>query len=194
MSDGCAAFRSVVGAEGVDVAADREASVGGEPDLVGRGLGVLGEAGVRHEDLGFAVLHDVRDLGPDEVPVDRDEVEAGLADREEQLEHLGAVRQQHRDRVAALEAQGAESVYQLVARGQQLSGGDLALVGIDEREVVGERLGDLPESERRRVGGRGGHRASVAPGRGTERVDDGAGARRPPPTGRRRGGTGCGGR
>ena len=38
----------------------------------------LGEAGVRDEHLRLAVVDDVRDLGTDEVPVDRDEVEAGL--------------------------------------------------------------------------------------------------------------------
>ncbi len=110
-------------------------------------LAASAKRGVRDEDLRLAVVDDVRDLGSDEVPVDRDQVEAGLCHGEEQLEHLGRVREQHRDRVAGLESHAAESVHELVARRQELTRRDLALVGVDQREVVGARLGDVPEPE-----------------------------------------------
>ena len=157
-----AGLQVLVRAEGVDLAADHDPALGGEADLVGRSLGVLGEARVRDEDLRFTVLHDVRDLGADEMPVDRDEVEARLADGEVELEHLGAVGQEHRDRVAGPEAHRPQPVHQLVARREQLAGGDLALVGVDEGQMLGVGLGDLPEPEGWGFGGRCGHGAGFS--------------------------------
>ena len=106
--------------------------------------------------------HDVRDLGADEVPVDRHEVEARLADGEVQLEHLGAVRaaaSRSRRRAASPSARSpcTNWLHDASSSPAEIS----ALVGVDEREVVGVGLGDLPEPERRRVGRCGGHRVSL---------------------------------
>ncbi len=77
----------------------------GNADLLGGGRALVGEALVRDERLRLAVLDDVGDLGPDEVRVDRDEVEPGLEHGEVELEDLHAVREHHCHRVARLEAQ-----------------------------------------------------------------------------------------
>src|SRR5919106_167205 len=96
-------------------AAHCEATLGREVDLVGGSRARFGEPLVRDEHLGVAVLHDVRDLGADEVEVDRHEVPARLEHREVQLEDLDAVGQHHRDRVALLQAEVTEPVHELVA-------------------------------------------------------------------------------
>src|SRR5204863_1645855 len=77
-----ARLQRVIRPETGDVAADGEATVGREVDLVGRRRCVVGEVSVRDERLRLTVVHDVRDLGADEVPVDRDQVETRLTDRE----------------------------------------------------------------------------------------------------------------
>ena len=100
---GLAGLEVVVGPEAVNVA-DGEALLLREPDLVGGGRALVGEPLVGDEHLRLGVLDDVGDLGPDEVGVDRDEVEAGLQRGEVELEHLHAVREHHRHRVARLEA------------------------------------------------------------------------------------------
>ena len=137
----------LVRAEARDVTADGETSIGREVDLVGRGGCGLGEACVRDEHLRFAVGQDVRDLGPDKMPVDGDQVEAGLADGKEQVEDLTAVREQHRDGIALLQTHGPQPVHDLVARREQLTRADLVLLGVDECEMVGSGLRDRPEAE-----------------------------------------------
>ena len=91
-----------------------EAPGGGEPGLVGRRRGHVGEALVRDEGLGARVLQDVGHLGRHQVVVDGDEVPAGLEGGQVDLEHLGAVGQQRGDHVAHAEALGPQRVHQLV--------------------------------------------------------------------------------
>ena len=65
----------------------------------------VGEARVRDEDLRLAVVDDVRDLGPDEVPVDRDRGRSRPGCTARYSSNTSSrVREQHRDGVAGLEA------------------------------------------------------------------------------------------
>ena len=132
--------------EAGNVAADGEASRGREVDLVGRGARRVGEAGVGHERLRLAVPHDVGDLRADEVPVDRDEVEAGLQHREVELEDLARVGEQHRDGITGLEAGSSQAVHDLVGAGGQLPGPHLVAVGVDEGQLVGRAVRRWPRT------------------------------------------------
>ena len=84
---------------------DGEASLRGERDLRRRLGARVAVALVTDEGTGLAVVHDVGDLGPDEVVVDRREVPAGLHGREVQGEQLDAVGQHRGHTVARREAQ-----------------------------------------------------------------------------------------
>jgi hypothetical protein len=127
--------------------ADGEALLLREPDLLDGGRALVGESLVSDEHLRLGVLNDVRDLRAHEVEVDRDEIKAGLERGEVQLENLDAVRQHHRHRVAGLETERAQPVDDLVGRLEQLTRPHLALVGIDDRQLLGLLPGDAPESE-----------------------------------------------
>ena len=112
--------------------ADGEALVRREVDL-GHGLGdLVAEPLVTDEDLGVAVIDDVGDLGPDQVVVDRCEVQTDLHGTEVQLDHLDAVGQHARDSVTRRQALGAQAVAHLVGRGEQLTRRALVVVGLDE--------------------------------------------------------------
>ena len=82
-----------------------------------------------------------------EVEIDRREVQADLHGRQVDLEHLAAVREDDRNRIAPLETEGSQAVGHLVGGRQQVARPDLDAVGVDERQVVGVLGGDLPEAE-----------------------------------------------
>ena len=103
---GLTVLQVLVGAEAGNVA-DREPSLVREADLVGRGGADVGEAFVGDEDLGLAVVDDVRDLGADQVVVDRHEIPTRLEGGEVELEHRRPIRQHHGDRITRVQSQRA---------------------------------------------------------------------------------------
>ena len=128
-------------------AAQREAHRAREVDLLAGHLAGLGEALRADEDLRAAVLHDVGDLGARQVVVDGRHVEADLHDGQVDLIHLGAVLEHDGDAVSPAEAEGAQAVGDLVGLGQQLAAAPLAAAGVDQSELLGGPLSEVPESE-----------------------------------------------
>ena len=126
---------------------DGEAVLDGHGDL-GRGLLQLGrEALVAQQHLGIAVVDDVGDLGPDQVVVDRGDVQADLGRTQVELQHLQTVGDDAGHGVAHLAAQGPEAVADLVGRGQHLARGVGGSVRRDQGDAVGIGLGHPPEAE-----------------------------------------------
>ena len=93
------------------------------------------------EGLGPGVAEQVRDLGGDQVPVDRDEGDAGVGTGEGDLEPLVAVAGDDGDRVAAVDADLAEAVDQTVDALVEFTPCEFAGV-VGEGEVVGARRGE----------------------------------------------------
>lgn len=97
--------------------------------LVGRVPCRVGEALVGEEHLGARVGDDPGDLGGDEVVVDRDQVEPGLAGGEVRGEELGAVGQDDGEGVTAFQSGRAQAVHELVGGGVQAARGPGRTVG-----------------------------------------------------------------
>ncbi len=102
--------------------------------LVGRRAGDVGEALVGYEGLRSRVGDDVGDLRRAEPVVDRHVVPAGLERSEVDLDGPHAVRQQHRHAVAVAHAEATQRVHDAVAAVEQLAGGVLGAVRIDDRD------------------------------------------------------------
>jgi hypothetical protein len=111
---------------------------------------------VRDERLRGAVLEDVGDLGADEVPVDRHDVEAGLDRGEERGQHGRAVGHLDREAVADPQSRGAQPTTDPVGLGGEFGvrhdpavrlhdGGPLRIVSTAFRSAAA--TGDGPQSD-----------------------------------------------
>jgi hypothetical protein len=126
--------------------ADRERRGRSVAEL-GDDLGQLaGEPLVAEERLRLGVLDDVRDLGADEVVVDRRDVAADLRAGEVGGQHLDRVRQHEGERVVGLHTDGLEPVGDPVGGGVELARRQDRAVGGHEDLPVGVGGGDAEEA------------------------------------------------
>jgi hypothetical protein len=121
----------------------------GHVDIGGDLAQRVGEPGVADQHLRLRVVHDVGDLRRGQVPVDRDQVHARFGCRQQQVEVLDGVGQQHRDLVAPLQAQPAQAVGGAVRTRDHLASGEGGAVGFDEAVRVGRGPRDVPDAEDR---------------------------------------------
>ena len=102
-----------------------------EGESIGRGHVGLGqdahgftrEPVADDERLGLAVVDDVRDLGTDEMPVDRRVVEAALERRERERHLFEAVGQHGRDLIAPFQPERPQPVHDLIGERVELAVG-----------------------------------------------------------------------
>ena len=134
--------------EAVDVA-DRVKAFGRHAGQSGSFYARSTEALMADEDLRLAVRQDVRDLGPDKVMVDRNEVPTRLQRREVELDDLDAVRQNGGDGVAHADAGCPEAVNDLIHPSEQASGRVLGAVRQDRAPNGQVRLVPMPRSRGR---------------------------------------------
>jgi hypothetical protein len=87
-------------------AADAEDALGRKAGLLDGQAPHVGVPGVGDKDPGLAVLEDVRDLGSNQVEVDRREIDTDLLHRQIDFKRFARVGQHRGDRVAAFEAEG----------------------------------------------------------------------------------------
>ena len=111
----------------------------------------------------LAVVHDVRDLGADEVVVDRGQVPTRLHGREVERHHLGPVREHGCHPVARGQTERAQAVHETVGGREQLPVGDLRPGRVDHGEAPRILLGQLPEPHGVGHGAQGRTRFSLRP-------------------------------
>ena len=127
--------------------------------------GLLTEAGVDDECLGLGVVHDVADLGADQMPVHGGDVVPALERGETDRDLFEAVGQHRRDLVPRLQPERPQAVHDLIGERVELTEGHLLVIGIDDGEMVGIGFGDFPETQDVGVGHRrdGGRPDATAP-------------------------------